>query len=85
MGVTLRLQRRGSTNNAKWRFVAAHKLSKRDGGFIELLGHYDPLTHPATVEVKADRVQYWVSEGAKATASVKSLLKTKGIVVPKQR
>jgi len=82
VSVTLRLQRRGTTNRAKWRFVAAHIQSKRDGRFLETLGHYDPGTDPATIEVKPERIQYWVDQGAKATVSVKNLLRQKGITVP---
>jgi len=62
-----------------YRIVAADSRSPRDGRFIETLGTYNPLTEPATVEVKEDRVFYWLQNGAQPTQTVKNLLRRKGI------
>ena len=53
---------------------------KRQGEYIEKLGHYDPMAEPQDkVTVKLDRVQHWVDLGAQATNKVASLLKQNGL------
>lgn len=47
----------------------------RDGRFIEEIGYYDPLPAKEKFEVKQDRLDYWVKQGAKVTSSLKSLIK----------
>ena len=47
---------------------------------MEILGHYNPRTEPVTFEVKADRVQHWVSQGAQPTETVHRLLHARGII-----
>ena len=79
MSVRIRLTRVGSRNDPVWRVVAADKRSPRDGRFIEVLGHYNPQTDPSTIELKEDRVRSWLERGAQPTATVKQLLKAKGI------
>ena len=69
----------GSRNDPVWRVVAADKRSPRDGRFIEVLGHYNPQTDPSTIELKEDRVRSWLARGAQPSATVKQLLKAKGI------
>ena len=58
-----------------YRIVAADSAAPRDGRFIETLGHYHPLTHPATVVVNRARVEHWMKHGAQPTAVVQRLLK----------
>jgi small subunit ribosomal protein S16 len=70
----------GAKKRPFYRIVAAEHSSPRDGRFIEVVGHYDPLTEPATVEVKADRVQHWLSVGAKPSPTVEGLLKRAGVI-----
>jgi small subunit ribosomal protein S16 len=79
LSVRIRLTRVGSRNDPVWRVVAADKRSPRDGRFIEVLGHYNPQTDPSTIELKEDRVRSWLERGAQPTATVKQLLKAKGI------
>ena len=79
MAVRIRLTRVGATNNPIWRVVATDQRSPRDGRFIEVLGHYNPQTDPSTIELKEDRVRSWLERGAQPTATVKNLLKAKGI------
>ncbi|MEW5944798.1 MAG: 30S ribosomal protein S16 [bacterium] len=79
MAVKIRLTRTGSRNSPSYRLVAADSRSPRDGRFIEILGHYDPGHYPESVTVKEDRVLHWLRNGATATATVKKLLKEKGI------
>ena len=63
-----------------YRIVAVDSRKKRDGAYIEKLGYYNPLTQPATVTIKADRVKHWLDEGAQATDTVRSLLKKEGLL-----
>ena len=51
------------------------------GGFIEDLGRYYPVNEPADVNLVADRIHYWLDEGAQPSDTVRSLLKREGIFV----
>ncbi len=57
-----------------YRIVAADSQSPRGGRFIETLGHYNPLTEPATIVIKQDRLDHWLQHGAQATDVVKRLV-----------
>jgi small subunit ribosomal protein S16 len=76
--VKIRLARHGAKKRPFYRIVAADERCRRDGRFLEIVGTYNPLTEPATVNYKADRVKHWVSQGAKFTDTVKSLLRKQG-------
>ncbi|HWK80233.1 MAG TPA: 30S ribosomal protein S16 [Thermomicrobiales bacterium] len=78
--IKLRLRRMGAKKRPFYRIVAAEHSSPRDGRFIEVLGHYDPLAEPATVVIKDDRVRYWLSVGAQPTDTVAGLLKRQGVL-----
>ena len=73
MAVNIRLKRCGAKNRPNWRIVVADSRSPRDGRFIENIGFYDPKTNPATIEIKEDKLKRWLKNGAKPTATVKSL------------
>jgi len=60
--------------------VVAHSASPRDGRFIDMLGHYDPLTDPSTIKVDEEKALLWLSRGAQPTESAESLLKRVGIL-----
>ena len=79
MAVKIRLTRMGAKGKPFYRIVAADREYPRDGRFLEILGHYDPKKNTAEIAVKEERVREWLSKGAKATVTVSSLLKTKGI------
>lgn len=72
--VKIRLRRTGAKKAPSYRIVAAESRFARDGRFIETLGYYNPLTHPATVVVKEERVRYWLEHGAQPTDVVARLL-----------
>jgi small subunit ribosomal protein S16 len=59
--------------------VVADSRAWRDGRFVEVLGHYDPRRQPAVVKIDGERAKYWLGKGAKASDTVRSLLK-KGVV-----
>ena len=77
--VRLRLQRTGRRNRPSYRVVAAESRAPRDGSFIEILGHYNPMTDPATVVIDEDKALKWLKVGAKPTETVTSLLRKQGI------
>jgi len=79
MPVKIRLARHGAKKKPFYRIVAADGRSPRDGRFLENLGTYDPLKDPAQVVLKAERVQYWIGQGAIPTDTVKSILKREGV------
>ncbi len=79
MSVKIRLARHGAKKRPFYRIVAADSQNPRDGGFLETLGTYNPVGNPALIEMKADRVQYWIGKGATPTDTVKSILKKQGI------
>jgi small subunit ribosomal protein S16 len=73
--LAISLVRMGAKKNPFYRVVVKEKRSKRDGKYLENVGTYNPMTDPAQVELKHDRVQYWLSVGAQPTETVASLIK----------
>lgn len=81
MAVKIRLKRMGKKKQPIYKIVAADSRSPRDGKFLESLGIYNPLTNPHSIDLKEDRVNYWLDNGAQPTGTVKSLLNQKGITL----
>ncbi|HKJ30499.1 MAG TPA: 30S ribosomal protein S16 [Balneolales bacterium] len=77
--VKIRLQRRGRKKKPYYHIVAADSRSPRDGRIIEDLGRFNPVIHPNLVQLDVDRAVYWIKNGAKASDSVRSLLKEEGV------
>ncbi|NDY70539.1 30S ribosomal protein S16 [Desulfobacter hydrogenophilus] len=75
MAVKLRLTRKGTKKKPFYRIVAADIEAPRDGKFLEAVGTYDPMQDPAVINLKQDRVQFWLEQGAIPTTTVKSILK----------
>ncbi len=84
MAVKLRLRRIGKKKQPVYKVVAADSRSPRDGKFLEAIGLYNPLTDPATVDIKEERALYWLNVGAQPTDTVKSLLSQKGIILKRE-
>lgn len=80
MSVKIRLARHGAKKRPFYRIVVADNESPRDGRFLEKVGTYNPLQDPAEVTLQADRIQYWLQQGAVPTDTVKNLLKKEGVV-----
>lgn len=78
--VRLRLRRMGAKKAPFYRVVAADASSPRDGRFIEVLGHYNPTKNPQIIELKEDRVRYWLGVGAQPSDTVRSLFRQKGLL-----
>lgn len=82
MAVSMRLKRFGKKGKPTYRIVVADKKNQRDGKTIEDLGIYNPVQDPIALEIKKDRVQYWISVGAQPTKTVLRLLAQLGVVEP---
>jgi len=82
MATVIRLKRMGAPKKPTHRIVVMDKRSPRDGMPIEIVGHYDPKTDPATIVVKKERVEYWLSVGATPSPAVHTLLKKAGVKKP---
>jgi small subunit ribosomal protein S16 len=74
----------GKKKQPIYKIVAADSRSPRDGRFLEAVGFYNPLTDPHTLELKEDRILYWLNVGAQPTSTVKSLLRQKGVTLKKE-
>src|SRR5881296_2784261 len=79
MSVVLRLMRAGAKKRPFYRVVAADSRRQRDGRFLEILGHYNPLSQPYELRVHKDRVEMWLSQGAQPSEQAASLLRSLGI------
>src|SRR5262245_11282424 len=79
MSVVIRLMRAGAKKRPFFRMVAADSRRQRDGRFLEILGHYNPLTQPFELMVHKDRIETWISKGAQPSEQVASLLRSLGI------
>src|SRR5690242_12534702 len=73
--VKIRLRRTGKTKQPSYRLVVADSRSPRDGKFIEIIGHYNPVRQPKELAIKADRARYWLGVGAQPSDTVVRLLK----------
>jgi small subunit ribosomal protein S16 len=74
VAVHIRLRRTGTTRKPAYRGVVADSRAARDGKFIEVLGHYNPLTNPPTIKIEVEKAQAWIAKGAQPSNTVKHLL-----------
>lgn len=81
MPARIRLQRKGKKGQPFYHLVVADGRAPRDGKFIERLGTYNPMTHPATIEINFDRALYWVQCGASPSDTARSILSKKGVMM----
>lgn len=72
--LVIRMRRTGSKKRPHYRLVVTERRSPREGGFIETLGFYNPRTKPAVVDVNKARIQHWITQGARPSDSVRTLL-----------
>jgi len=71
--VAIRLARFGRKKRPFYRIVVTDSRKRRDSGWIEIIGYYNPLTDPATVKVDEERLEYWLKTGAKMSERVKKI------------
>ena len=89
MSTKIRLSRAGAKKRPYYRVVVADVRSTRDGKFIERVGSYNPLlpkTDPNRVKINAERIKYWLDNGAQPTERVARFLgEAEIIAMPTQR
>ncbi len=71
----IRLTRMGAKKKPFYRVVVTERRQARDGSFVEIVGHYNPVTNPPAIELKMDRVRHWIDCGAQPSETVRSLIK----------
>ena len=79
MAVHIRLRRTGTTKKPAYRVVVADSRAARDGRFIEIIGHYNPLSDPPLLKIEADKATAWLKKGAQPSNTVKHLLARAGV------
>jgi small subunit ribosomal protein S16 len=72
--VTIRLRRAGSKKRPFFRVVVTDSRTARDSSFVEILGHYNPRSKPAVVNIDKERVEYWIKQGALLSDTVRTLI-----------
>ena len=70
----------GALKKPSYRLVVADARDARNGGFLEIIGQYDPMTDPETVNIETDKAKDWIKKGAQPTETVSRLLKKVGII-----
>ena len=81
MSVKLRFRRMGRKQLPIFGLVATDSRSPRDGRFIEDLGRYEPVSEPAVVRLDAERIVYWLGQGAQPSHTVRNLLQKEGVLL----
>lgn len=79
--VMIRLARFGARKQPYYRVVVIEKDRARNGRSIEVVGTYNPRTNPATVDLKRERIDYWLGVGAQLSDTVKKLVEKAPAVV----
>jgi len=74
--VVIRLARFGAKKKPTYRVVVTDRRKARDSDCLEIVGHYNPVSDPAEVVLKHDRVEYWLSVGAQPSDTVRRLIKS---------
>lgn len=75
MATVLRLRRMGSNKKPFYRVVATDERTGSSGKILENVGWYDPKKESDNCELKLDRVDYWLNNGARQSETVKALIK----------
>jgi len=70
----IRLSRTGARKQPQYRVVVIEKERARNGRPVEVVGTYNPRTSPASIELKRERIDYWVSKGAKMSDRVSKIV-----------
>jgi small subunit ribosomal protein S16 len=76
----IRLRRVGKKKQPIYRLVVADSKAPRDGASVEVIGRYNPLTEPATLEIDEEKALSWLRRGAQPSEAAAKLLARKGII-----
>ena len=69
----IRLTRMGRNKKPFYRIVVTDSRKRRDSGWIETIGYFNPVTEPKVLKIDEERYNYWLSVGAKPSEKVKKL------------
>lgn len=83
--LTIRLQRMGKKKNPTYRLIISEKARDTQYNSLEILGHYSPTQTPKVLELKTDRIKYWLGVGAQASNTVHNILVREGILEGKKK
>jgi small subunit ribosomal protein S16 len=72
--LAIRLRRTGSKKRPFFRVVVTDSRTARDSSFVEVLGHYNPRTKPETLDIKRDRLEHWLKQGARPSDTIRTLV-----------
>jgi small subunit ribosomal protein S16 len=75
----IRLSRVGKKKRPSYRIVVADSRAPRDGALVDTIGHYDPLTDPATIVINEEKALHWLQRGAQPSEAAAKLLAKSGI------
>jgi small subunit ribosomal protein S16 len=70
----IRLKRVGARKQPQYRVVVIEKERARDGRPVEVVGTYNPRSNPASIELKRERIDYWIAKGAKMSDRVSKIV-----------
>lgn len=85
MSVTIRLARIGKKNAPAFKVVVSNTKSKRNGRYLDILGHFNPSHTPALLEIDKNKLAEWTQKGALITESVSKLVEGKYEFAPYTR
>ena len=83
--ICIRLQRIGKKKQPIYRVIVSDKHKDTQAKSLEILGNYNPVTQPKQIELKKDRIEYWLSVGAQPSPTVNNLLVKEGILKAKKQ
>ena len=81
----IRLQRLGKKKQPTYRLVISEKARDTQGHALEILGHYNPVNSAKVLELKEDRIKYWLSKGAQTSETVNNLLVKAGVITGEKK
>ncbi len=76
----MRLTRTGAKKRPTYRVIVADSRAPREGRHVDILGYYDPLTQPATINIDTERAVKWLRNGAQPSERVRILLRHSGVL-----
>lgn len=75
MSLVIRLTRTGKKGERKFRIVVKERRSKRDGGYIDLLGWYNKTKEMKDKKIDMEKYKHWIDQGAQPSATVQEIVK----------
>ena len=81
----IRLRRTGQKHQPSYRLVVADQNARRDGDFVEIVGHYNPRSEPTEIVVNEERIKYWLGVGAQPSDTVHRILHKQGLTTTEPR